>query len=109
ALGERVGPGRLRRSEKYFDALGVEHRVEHGGVLGVPVADEEPEPVGPLPHLGHEVAGLLRPTRPLGSWWRLAGAPAASRSPSGTACRYRSGRSCRRAGSHTPGFPWPAR
>jgi hypothetical protein len=32
--------------------------VEHGGVLGVPVPDREP--VGPLPQVQHQVAGLLR-------------------------------------------------
>ena len=43
----------------YRDALGGEHRVEGGGVLGVAVADEEPELVGVLGEIRGEVAGLL--------------------------------------------------
>jgi len=39
-----VGPARLRRRDEYLDPLGVEHRVEHAGALGVSVTDQEPEP-----------------------------------------------------------------
>jgi hypothetical protein len=44
---------RLRRGEKYLDALGAEHRVKHAGVRGVPIPNQEPELTAPLPNLSH--------------------------------------------------------
>jgi hypothetical protein len=43
ALRERVRPGCLRWCPENLDTLGMEHGVERGGVLGVPVPDQEPE------------------------------------------------------------------
>jgi hypothetical protein len=37
----------------------MEHLVEHRGVLGVPVPDKEPQLLGPIPRVHHQVAGLL--------------------------------------------------
>src|SRR5262249_36626569 len=59
ALRVGVRPGRLRGCEEYLDALGLEHRVERAGVFGVAIPDQEPEPVGPLPQVQHQVAGGL--------------------------------------------------
>jgi hypothetical protein len=55
-----VRPRRLRWTAEDPDAFTGEHVVEHVGVLGVAVADQEPELPGPLPQLQHQVAGLLR-------------------------------------------------
>jgi hypothetical protein len=38
ALREGVRPGRLRGYEEYLNTVGVEHGVEHAGVLGVAMA-----------------------------------------------------------------------
>src|SRR2546425_7361500 len=43
SLGEGIGPGSPERGEDDLDAVACEHRVEAGGVLRVPVPDEEPE------------------------------------------------------------------
>src|SRR5687767_15005063 len=48
AFDEAGCPRGAGRSLDHGDASGGKHRVEGGGVLGVAVADEEPEPVGPL-------------------------------------------------------------
>ena len=43
-----------------------EHGVERGGELAVPVADQEPEPVGVLAEVHEQVAGLLGDQSPVG-------------------------------------------
>ena len=39
--------------------LRTKHGVEHGGVLGVAIPDQKPEPSGALPQLEHQVTSLL--------------------------------------------------
>ena len=48
AFGVGVRPGRPRWDLECLDASCGEHRVERRGELGVSVADQETEPVGPL-------------------------------------------------------------
>jgi hypothetical protein len=67
-LGVAVCAGRPRRNLDGLDTGRGEHRVEGGGELGVPVADEEPQPVGLLikvhqqitRRLGNPRAGRMR-------------------------------------------------
>ena len=44
----------------HADAFGLEHLIEQGGELAVPVSDQESEVVGSITQLEHQVAGLLR-------------------------------------------------
>ncbi len=46
------------------DACGGEDFVEHRGELRIPIADEEPEPLHPVPQFDHQVPDLLRNPRP---------------------------------------------
>jgi hypothetical protein len=55
-----VGSWRPRWNLDRLDTLGGEHGIECRAVLGVPVADEEPERRDPVVEVGHEVAGGLR-------------------------------------------------
>jgi hypothetical protein len=64
ALSERVRPGSPDRSPNHPDALGEEHLIESARVLGIAVADQEPNV---LQFIGHrEVAGLLGAEGPSG-------------------------------------------
>ena len=53
ARGARIGVRMIRMSAP------DQHSVERGGELAVPVADQEPEPVGSVAEIHEEVAGLL--------------------------------------------------
>ena len=56
---DRVRPGRSDRGA-YDPQVGAgEDGVERGGELAVPVADQEPEPVGAIAEVHQQVAGLL--------------------------------------------------
>ena len=59
AFGVRVGARRLWRCPGDLDAGGAEHRVEHGGELGIAVAQQEPEPVDAIVKVHQQVAGLV--------------------------------------------------
>jgi hypothetical protein len=58
-FGDRVRPGRPDRGADDPDVSTGEHGVERGGELAVPVADQEPEPVGVFAEVHEQVAGLL--------------------------------------------------
>jgi hypothetical protein len=60
ALRDDVRPWRPHGGADDADVGGGEDRVEGGGELGVPVADQEPELLGAVPEVHPEVAGLLR-------------------------------------------------
>ncbi len=62
-FGVAVGSWCPRWNLHRLDALGGEHRIEGRAVLGVPVADEEPEYRDAVVEVGHEVAGGLRGPR----------------------------------------------
>jgi len=49
AFGEAVRPRTPRRDPDHLDARIGQHRVERGGELPSPIADEEPEGVTALP------------------------------------------------------------
>jgi hypothetical protein len=57
---ERVRRGSPGGRLDHVDALRGEYRVERTGVLGIPVADEEPEPARSFTEIHDKVAGLLR-------------------------------------------------
>ena len=59
ALGDRVRPRCLDRCADDSDVRTGEDRVERGGELVVPVADQEPEPVRAGVEIHQQVAGLL--------------------------------------------------
>ena len=59
ALGEAVRPRAPRRDLDYLDARIRIYRVERGGELAGPMADEEPEPPDVLAEVHDKVAGLL--------------------------------------------------
>jgi hypothetical protein len=59
ALRERVRPRRPDRRPDHPRAVTGEDVVECNGELTVPVADEEPEPPGPLAEVSEQVPGLL--------------------------------------------------
>jgi len=59
ALGIGVGLRRPRWDLHDLDARGGEHRVERGGELRVPVAEQVSEPVGPLAEVHQQVPGGL--------------------------------------------------
>jgi hypothetical protein len=61
ALADRVRPGCLDRSPEDLDAFGSEDGVEAGGVLGVPVPDQEPKR---CLEAHEQVTGLLGHPRP---------------------------------------------
>jgi hypothetical protein len=54
-----VRPGCTGRNLHNVDAFGGEDGIESGGEFGVPVADQEAEPLGPLPQPHQQIAGLL--------------------------------------------------
>ena len=56
---DRVCPRRLGGGADDADVGAGEHGVERGGEFAVPVADQEPEPVGVLAEVHEQVAGLL--------------------------------------------------
>ena len=62
----RVGvrPRRPHRRAQHLDPLRGEDRVEPDGELGIPIADQEPEPGNVLADLQEKVAGLLRTPPP---------------------------------------------
>ena len=59
ALGDRVGVRRLHRCADDLDTGRAPHIIERPRELGVPIADQEPEPSGLIAKDGDEVAGLL--------------------------------------------------
>ena len=59
AFGDRVGPRCPDRGADDDDIGADEHRVECGGELAVPVADQEPELLGSGAKVDEQVAGLL--------------------------------------------------
>jgi uncharacterized membrane protein len=63
-LRVRVGPWVARSDLAHGDAGIGQHRVERGSELATSVADEEPEPLGPLAQVHEQVAGLLQRPRP---------------------------------------------
>ncbi len=71
AFGDRVRPWCPYRGADDPDVGTGEDRVERGGELAVPVADQEPEPVGAFAEVYQEVAGLLGHPGPSG----MAGDP----------------------------------
>ena len=56
---DRVRPGCPDRGADDPDVGAGEDGVERGGELAVPVADQEPEPVGSVAEVHEQVAGLL--------------------------------------------------
>ena len=58
-FGNRVRPGRLDRGADDPQVGAGEDGVERSGELAVPVADQEPEPVGAAAEIHQQVAGLL--------------------------------------------------
>ena len=66
ALADRVRSGCLDWSPEDLDAFGGEDGVEAGGVLGVPVADEEPKGCLEVHEQGTGLLGHPRPGRVLG-------------------------------------------
>ena len=59
AFGDRVRPRCPDRGADDPDVGAGEDGVERGGELAVPVADQEPEPVGAVAEVHQQVAGLL--------------------------------------------------
>src|SRR5258707_5029810 len=59
AFGNGIRLWRSRWRLDHLDAGRVEHRVEHGGELGVAVSDEEPETPAGLVEVHHQVTGQL--------------------------------------------------
>ena len=58
-LGEGVSPSRTDRRADHGDALSPEALVEGARILGVPVADQEPDRHGSVLQRGREVPDLL--------------------------------------------------
>src|SRR4051812_2331036 len=56
---DRIRPGCPDRGVDDADVGAGEYGVEGGGELAVPVADQEPEPVGAVAEVHQQVAGLL--------------------------------------------------
>ena len=59
AFRDRVRPWSSGRGADDPDVDAGEDRVERGGELAVPVADQEPEPVGAIAEIHQQVTGLL--------------------------------------------------
>ena len=59
AFRDRVRPGRPDRRADDPDVGAGKHGVERGREFAVPVADQEPEPLGALTEIYQQVAGLL--------------------------------------------------
>src|SRR3954465_9040912 len=59
ALRVRIRPRRLRWGAYHLHAGSGEDRVEPGGELRVPIAEQEPPPVDTLVELHQQVTGLL--------------------------------------------------
>jgi len=59
AFRDRVRAGCSYRGADDADVGAGEHSIERGGELAVPVADQEPEPVGAIAEVHQQVAGLL--------------------------------------------------
>ena len=59
AFCDRVRPGCPDRGADDLDVGTNEDGVERGGELAVPIADQEPEPVGAIAEVHQQVAGLL--------------------------------------------------
>ena len=70
-FGECVGPWRPYRRLDHPGADVGEHGVERRSELRVAIADQEPEPGGPLAQIHDQVARLLRDPRPA----RMTGNP----------------------------------
>ena len=79
ALGDGVRPRCADRGSDDPDAGAGEDGVEGGGELGVPVADQEPEPVGVVAEVDEQVAGLLVTQSPVG--WLVIPARCTRRRP----------------------------
>jgi len=58
-FGDRVRPRCSGRGADDADVGTGEHCVERGRELAVPVADQQPEPVGAIAEIHQQVAGLL--------------------------------------------------
>src|SRR4051812_39031684 len=56
AFGDRVGPGCPNRAAEDADVGSSEYRVEGGGELAVPVADQESERIGAVAEVDEQVA-----------------------------------------------------
>src|SRR3954463_6189717 len=56
---DRIRPRCPDRGADDADVRAGEHGVECGGEFAIPVADQEPEPVGPVAEVHQQVAGLL--------------------------------------------------
>ena len=59
AFGVAVGSRTAGRDLDHLDACVGQHRVERGGELSGPIADQEPEPLDVLAEVHDEVAGFL--------------------------------------------------
>ena len=59
AFRDRVRPWCPDRGADDADVRAGEHGVERGGEFAVPVADQEPEPIGAFVEVDEQVAGLL--------------------------------------------------
>jgi len=83
-LRKGIRPRRPDRREDDLDALTCEHRVEAGGVLGVPVPDRKPEALAVGEVKGTDSWPAASPRRRRGCWWLQPGGPVwcAARSPS---------------------------
>src|SRR4051794_37578478 len=58
-FGDRVGPRCPHGAAQDADVGAGEYRVEGGGELAVPVAEQEPELLGLVAEVDEQVAGLL--------------------------------------------------
>ena len=79
AFCDRVRPGCPDRGVDDADVGAGEHGVERCGELAVPVADQEPEPVGAVAEIQEQVAGLLGDPFPVG--WAVIPAMCTRRRP----------------------------
>jgi len=68
ALREGVRPRRPHRCAQHLESLGSKDRIERGGELRIPIADQKPEPAEAIVEAYEQVAGLLR--HPLPDWMR---------------------------------------
>jgi hypothetical protein len=66
ALGEAVRSRATGRDLGHLDTCIRQHRVERRGELTGPIPDREPESVGALAEIHHQVAGLLSGPRSVG-------------------------------------------
>jgi hypothetical protein len=66
AFGEAVRSRASRRDLDHVDARAGERRVERGGELTGPIADQEPEPGDMVTEVHDEVAGLVGRPGPVG-------------------------------------------